>query len=1806
MDRRLSSTGSWSTFVRATLVIATAGIAACSSHAHDSATSHVSAALVGAGNWTASASPPTTLSPAIVVYHGAVYIFTVAADNSAHYATYTDTAAGTYDPKGWSAWSTVPGGVATNRALVAAVLNDKLYVLAGSTAGTIQLNAFDGNAWSGWSAVALSGQTNPGAYPVAATVVGGTLSCLFAADGYQATQLATFDGSSWTPSLWTDATSPIAAATSANNLVIVGADATTMAAGLVVPQTCNSDSGPITCWKLTKPAGLTDASYAYPTALTATAANGFVYVDAVGYDKSHYEDIFDGTSWSGWHGRDLVAALPIVPVGYNNRLLEFVTGDDKSLYVSTPAAIPSGSACAGAWQYTSFSSPCHLTADPRCGDNPTYPQIPVANTCTYVYAYWDSAAQTPVGRHTVPTQVCTQYDIECPSTVKTNATKCTKVCVAWKTVNVWVNDDNCGPAVDTFVKQQQAHYDGILATSGDHIYADAVSLQGTTCYLSLHRLPSITTQTDASHCGTHLVDDLSHPIHHYQTCDLSNVACESNASTQISDVGLKYSDIRSSDPMSTPEASCLRCSDLAENNAAAAERKYRCYRNTYQNAVGGGDPNAGVSSFDDLVGYAVKHVGSLSESEIDQLMGAITDPSRVDTSVPGLVPPSAVNGSSCHTSAVLDNLWNLCVAVLPALSATDANNAPVFDRCLSLTQYMSALAATSDCRDAYLDAQASLAGGVIGQELAGLTHGDSDISKIRAALATIQYEYAAEKQLFVSDAVPRDHLWADSGRLVKVVWDAVHADGLPSQVPLPPPGADMGAGGGGGSGGMDTEALVEAARRDLDDDRRVVRAAFDLPAGTAPPLTTAPLLYVVVDSLHSAFDRADQTAELHDFACRYLVYDDHGGAKDANGNIIKHRCTEAGYRPQTQLTQLLALYALLPDGTAFASATSAASTFKAEHADWWALFNAISVQHGALDSAVADALYPADVAAAKASGSFGDGLNGQLVELTPASRWTAPVTQLMTLVGQGRQRNDGFVATGYFSGHTDEHLSMGIQESRQGDIALVANTLLGTLNGLIGGYTTARDKAANDLMSEINKSGAQASLNAQAAVKLQQFTNVSSDIIGLRARDRLEEARFGDFAAAFAAAIKRPDTDLNRPTNQKQYSINPSAADAHFSPGYNVSLASIAIPDANATGGTRQSLSGKRGDLITIDASGTWMPNCAFHNAQLAPPLDKLSANDDPQTGSTGPEGYQVTLNNSQYQNQSVSQTQSDDSSQSDSTTLKVCGGVDVYAGFDFYGNGVKAYVSVEGCMATDSTHRTSTSDASSTGQGSEARASMAAAVGVRLPNTPFPSLPAGSLVAVELPPAAVGLSQVRRLHVINSGRNVLMLDADSDVYLVVNDISGCSGDTSKQLSVQITHTQPTDANKLMDAMGQALGVMRGSASSFIDQGHILPNDMSSLRSAATLTLGANVGSLSQYSTSFQELYTAWADKEVSHIERLVDIQQLERQRDQLASELKMLRDEYVNGQEQATLMHVMTYWAFRDVDIGVFRNATDQLVHNLNDYLYPVIHLRYPTVIGTLNQDQSALGKLLDVDWLADPLDTAKTLSQVATSIISTFSNAKVGTPDLVNGQKVILSFPIQSLDHVFRESLFHKASPARSTGVWNELNSDGSITFEVKPEDLILPNGSFSSMTCQSAVPVITSMAIMFVGSVFPGADTLNNANQTATLSMSEHLEIPTPTAMEYYQIDDLGWLPGTMPVGYAQVGNESTNFDARTRTTQIGNGLSPFTRYHVSFQSNDPSRPPWQLPPAVTEIMLVMTVQWTNIPAPGLVWLKPACGN
>src|SRR4029453_11023332 len=103
----------------------------------------------------------------------------------------------------------------------------------------------------------------------------------------------------------------------------------------------------------------------------------------------------------------------------------------------------------------------------------------------------------------------------------------------------------------------------------------------------------------------------------------------------------------------------------------------------------------------------------------------------------------------------------------------------------------------------------------------------------------------------------------------------------------------------------------------------------------------------------------------------------------------------------------------------------------------------------------------------------------------------------------------------------------------------------------------------------------------------------------------------------------------------------------------------------------------------------------------------------------------------------------------------------------------VTAYGSVDFCQKYGFGVSYSRGERDTTSTGEDARVNASFAVGLRLPNPPFPGLPVGSLLLVGLPHGDTLLEHALSAQVVH-GHSVIVLDQPTDLYLIVNDLAGC------------------------------------------------------------------------------------------------------------------------------------------------------------------------------------------------------------------------------------------------------------------------------------------------------------------------------------------------------------------------------------------------------------------------------------------------
>ncbi|SDD90048.1 hypothetical protein SAMN04488504_103167 [Myxococcus virescens] len=990
---------------------------------------------------------------------------------------------------------------------------------------------------------------------------------------------------------------------------------------------------------------------------------------------------------------------------------------------------------------------------------------------------------------------------------------------------------------------------------------------------------------------------------------------------------------------------------------------------------------------------------------------------------------------------------------------------------------------------------------------------------------------------------------------------------------------------------LSPEALDDLSAAYMKVDREVLLSAF------APEsyVQSALLLPVMSDAFHGMVDRLRVASASHDLACRYLTC--------ASGQL------------STEVSQLWNLLSLLDDAAALQSALNSSNKVRSE---WRAVFQAIVNQHSRLAGAMSDALgqYPLPSGAPLRTLS-----HEQIPQIALG------VSQLLR---EAHARSTSYEAHGLFDSLHRNVLSRGMntssleQETLDGDL----NALRNNLSQRVSEYTSTRTALIQDLLANLQTQQAETSGMWRITALHERMKVVSKDLAGLRNNVEVANVRQGDFMSAFDEVVAT--TDLNQLIHQDTIPpIMLSAGNAVYAGGSPDPETRIADIAARTNGSTPWMKATEAGDFLTVTVTGQWSPTCAIsqgtHRLPGSPNTTKpilVTRTEQGPNGSqtipvlTGPEGFLVNLQNSNFQAVSKQTVKEDGTYRTFDKTASTCAGMEASYGSPSivegaWGASFKAYVKAEGCLNWDWGERSSTTEVDNNANGTESRSVAAFTTGLRAANTPFPQLPAGSLLLVEVErptaPAQALRRHIRNIHPVQAPHTSIAIDRASDLYLVVNDKTGCGPTAAGSLTVNISHSRPLAAS--IQQLGRAMAAVREDLRSkfpdYLRQGRLHPQDLSALRSQAFARLSTecncNVNDPSKIPTTFNGLFSAWLEHDLSILQRQVEILAVRREQDMLALELRALRDELASAQAESRWVRMLPLWNLRNLDGAQLDSRTREVVSGLNQYLYPIIHLRYPSVFTALANDSAARARLMhlvDMDWMAPALDRAESILDVEFDIRDKFASARAAANHLTP-KVVALSFPRPGVQ---ADTPYRKVSDSRAAQVWDHLLTTGIAPFTVLPEDFYTASGGHAQLFCMEGSPIIRAMGLFARVHVTDGV-VLSSALATRALTQfGSQLAFPTLAGLETYQQSNAEWHFGGLPVTYGTASDALGTFEKHALPERVGNGLSPFTQFDVDgtvlFAPVRLDEPP--LIDMISELVLVFQVEPRQLTQP-MTWIR-----
>lgn len=1488
--------------------------------------------------------------------------------------------------------------------------------------------------------------------------------------------------------------------------------------------------------------------------------------------------------------------------------------------------------CAGPWQYQRYKdcSVWHPAVDcldkgPTSTDadscavriapastvtSPTSPACTVASTEPQSHfqagtCYWASQYNT-AGQHlhelmkTKKIQICSKWDSD-------------GTCYAykWQTVLAETCDSHAQDKVNYFHSHYMGGADG-HANFGAWVVYQNPSTSGFYCDYDLFNAPTdyhYGADTAAfAICGGHTVPDptLVHVNGCYNPERAPAYSCGYTPGPQYTEFGKDLSVISGDTLNDSGRATCLTEEQLplptgatGENPAALVQAKHEALKTNYQHALSGdyaGTDNARLASM------LEQNLKLLFEGYGEYLTPAQRDYTRslyaADDNLPACgVDYTAPQTSSCSLDRTdLDRKLRMCTRLQSHHVHGVKDTEDVENACIDLADLIAPLHAqftaaggvddgsrpttppallTTDC--GYLGYREMWHRAVTDplatrmEKLVDLkNNAAADTPETAMRLRLFDRWYGKLVQIFYAFAPTADASdlhepmvrarWRETSKLAGSFWRGIYRQlfGMADQY-----AAGSGSGSGSGAGTAPSANDIEAAAHDsLVADRAVLQLMYPA-AGNPAPLRGAPLLMLTSDALQAMSKRLQDISVYHDMGCSYL-----GCANGRNDSETSYL-----YR----FFDAIANASELGEALAGARAANQPNHPPVVRDEWLTVFDQLLAQHRTFELALCDA---ANVAAADCDATHYGALEQQL-ETAPAAL-PVPATALGAIVQDATVRWSSYRTSGMLEPAARNRLSAGIQQAQVNAVLDDLRTTANQLSAKTTAYAGTMQQLATAYLTDISQRNKVSDVEAQIAARQATLERQTADIAGLREKIDRDNRLWGTFLDSYKTVSDVDGNALVQTESLGTFFMDASSAHAAGPLGPNASVSALnAAP-------TKYSVT--KGDILHVNVNGNWSPTCMIQangNKIAIPGNDQMSVNTslDP---TIGPEGFTLSLQNGTLSTHGNSASDQTSSSGGVSFDASVCAGLRAEVGYEWnlvVDISVKAYVDTSLCAklysSTTHTHQTGTSDSDSSSTG----ATLGSSSGVRLPNTPFPYQPAGSVLLVYTVPNQP--SQIIRTEVVQR-QHASIAPADADVYVVANDITSpaCTVDTANQLSVTLTKLQNSAqaAANVKNALVHVLDTLSSQGDAVVAQGSFSGAEQTSLRSAAISAISSTAGcncNFSAYPEPIKNFFYAWIDHEIANIDKKVQIYNLTRANNAVLLDLEALSQDLVYADKAGHIASMLPGWSLRNLDMELLRAEVRKLLKSATYDLYPILKLRFPTIFDGLATDQVLVPQiqtLVNAHW-DDPVDNLAHAAYAATqALLDESATIGVHQQDLAI-TTVGLQFTRPGLTTKY--TLFPYADDARSKAVWDQITTPPHIvTFDVTPQDLYKIGGG-SAIACTQEAPVIRDLGIVITGADADTTARFNPLYWYAPATAAPTMLFPTaqtydqvlqrwlPGELESYTLADTGWQAQLVQFMFADSATSTfSKYDEKrpaTNTTfTTARGLSPFTKFTVDFSS------------------------------------------
>jgi hypothetical protein len=931
------------------------------------------------------------------------------------------------------------------------------------------------------------------------------------------------------------------------------------------------------------------------------------------------------------------------------------------------------------------------------------------------------------------------------------------------------------------------------------------------------------------------------------------------------------------------------------------------------------------------------------------------------------------------------------------------------------------------------------------------------------------------------------------------------------------------------AGALSTDAAAAALLADITntgflDDVGVLSALY----APAQPPATPPVLTLTGDALQPLADRLARLALLHDVGCRFA------------------RCKTASTLRASATSELVHALAVLPDRAKLTSVLAAATRLAQQQPGLYAALGRIRDQHAYLDAAWA-ALGRTDAFANLAT----------VVEPPAEAATLASIVRSATVAWSSYQDSGELVPW-----HRPRLTTAALQ---QAPLIAFVDTLRATVAQARAGFEGARLETVNDLLAQSRQQGVMQSARDRAAALLDQAADLATRSLGLEEREAQERKGIAGYATAFEALVSSQAIDGNAAFQTETLApFSASAADAHYP-------APAAVRDVARD--RFKVVAMRSGEALRLRVTNKWTPTCAIRSATLRAEDGHLVPIVTP-TAETGPEGYWVSLSNGSFTAHST--TDSTDTRKSIGASIRACATATTGTPES------SLRFSIEACIHASIDHIWS--DATADGNGVEARTSASFASGVRLPATPFPEAPAGSLLAVVTrgghPGEILDVRVVQRDDVIYAPALPAGAGTAVDVHFVVNDLGGCAVDTSNALQIEAVKTIPFGnvAKAIGNAMAATLTSIESQAPRILAQGQLTGEEVNALRATAWVAVQQALPagtSLAGLPYDLRQLFESFLEGQLASMSRRAVMHAIAREQRQLQLTLHALANELAFADAQSRFLMLVPRWRLRDLSGVELATATGALSEALTAFVAQIYELRDPAAATQFRaQAAGTLNALIDLQITAPFEDSVTSLTRFATAARDALAAAQfdVAANDRLTVVVAVPRTTTQCGGVACDYGPFRSVSSTAATSFWATIASSPSSTaLAISPADLYSLSGGASRLSCNEVAPIVRRVALYLDTAQRPSID-------LAAIGMHVLGRAGTPSAAVTFplagqslaiDVDDPAGIPMSLP---ALNGNTTTVLSKFGSSEALGTGagISPFTAFRFDmtpFQTGEP---------------------------------------